>query len=86
MSSIVDAKVPAVVGEIMPTEKTSDCHVGLSATGLPTRDPSFEISWEPEDPDNPQNWPVLYRSFIVGTVSFSTSCVLVLPSHFFGVR
>lgn len=47
---------------------------------VPSSDPAFEIDWGLNDPENPKNWPVWYRGFIVGTVSFSTTCVLVLPS------
>ena len=44
---------------------------------LTTRAPSFEITWESNDPDNPMNWSAWYRSFIVAIVSFATTCVCV---------
>lgn len=39
------------------------------------RDPQFEVTWEDGDPENPRNWSVWYRSFIVAAMSFSTTIV-----------
>lgn len=64
----------------MSTPKMGDSQ---ALSRVPSSDPAFEIDWEPNDPENPKNWPVLYRSFIVGTVSFSTTCVLVFAVFFF---
>lgn len=39
------------------------------------RNPQFEVTWEDGDPENPRNWSVWYRSFIVAAMSFSTTIV-----------
>ncbi|KAF7596711.1 hypothetical protein BBP40_000139 [Aspergillus hancockii] len=51
-----------------------------------SRDPEFEVDWERDDVDNPLNWPLWYKAFVVWSVSFSTTIVtgvlftiLVLP-------
>jgi hypothetical protein len=44
---------------------------------LTPRDPHFEVTWEDGDPENPRNWSVWYRSFIVAAMSFSTTIVYV---------
>lgn len=56
--------------------------VELSAS-ISAQDDSFEVTFESDGSDNPKNWPVLYRTFIVATASFSTTCVLVssIPIH-----
>lgn len=41
------------------------------------RDPQFEVIWEDGDPENPRNWSVWYRGFIVAAMSFSTTIVYV---------
>ncbi|KAJ6003204.1 hypothetical protein N7451_005751 [Penicillium sp. IBT 35674x] len=41
------------------------------------RDPQFEVTWEDGDPENPRNWSVWYRSFIVAAMSFSTTIVVI---------
>lgn len=48
----------------------------LQADGV-QRDPQFEVTWEDGDPENPRNWSVWYRSFIVAAMSFSTTVVYV---------
>lgn len=45
------------------------------------RDPRFEVTWEPGDSENPRNWSVWYRSFIVASMSFSTTIVYVPQSN-----
>lgn len=39
------------------------------------RDPRYEVTWEPVDPENPRTWSVWYRGFIVASMSFSTTIV-----------
>ncbi|RAL14053.1 MFS transporter [Aspergillus homomorphus CBS 101889] len=36
----------------------------------------FEVCWERSDHDNPRNWSVAYRSFMVGAMSISSACVI----------
>lgn len=48
------------------------------SASISAQDDSVEVTFEPDGSDNPKNWPVWYRTFIVATASFSTTCVLVL--------
>lgn len=41
------------------------------------RNPSFEVTWTDADKENPRNWPVWYRCFVVAATSFSTTIVYV---------
>lgn len=40
-----------------------------------TRDPRYEVTWDPADFENPRTWSVWYRGFIVAAMSFSTTIV-----------
>lgn len=42
--------------------------IGSSAT----RPPEYEVVFEPDDPENPKNWSLWYRGWIIFCVSFST--------------
>jgi len=44
-----------------------------------TRDPNFEVDFAADDPDDPRNWPLWYRSLTIAVVSFAT-WVVVLSS------
>ncbi|KAJ5600183.1 hypothetical protein N7450_001250 [Penicillium hetheringtonii] len=48
-----------------------------------TRDRQFEVTWEASDRQNPRTWPVWYRSFIVASMSFSTTVVYEIPPLLF---
>ena len=37
------------------------------------QDPAFEVTWEEDDAENPQRYPLWYKCFIVGSTSFSTT-------------
>jgi hypothetical protein len=40
-----------------------------------SRNPRFEVTWDAADKENPRNWPVWYRCFVVAAMSFSTTIV-----------
>ena len=40
-----------------------------------TSDPAFEVDWQDDDPENPRNWPLWYKSLIIFTVAFGTLVV-----------
>ncbi|KAJ5179986.1 hypothetical protein N7492_003196 [Penicillium capsulatum] len=46
------------------------------------RDPRFEVTWEDGDPENPRDWSVWYRSFIVASMSFSTTIVVIYTTMY----
>jgi MFS family permease len=47
--------------------------------GLASRPPEFEVVFEPGDPENPRNWPLWYRSWVLFAMSFC-SWVIVFYS------
>ena len=54
-------------------EEMSRPYLSRTATSIGTtgpRLPNFEVDFEPNDPDNPRNWPLWYRGLILGAVSF----------------
>lgn len=59
-------------------EESKPCDVvELSDDVVTPRNPEFEVTWHDADPENPRNWSVWYRSFIVAAMSFSTTTVYV---------
>lgn len=52
---------------------------GASTTSVASRPPDFEVVFEPNDPENPRNWSLLYRCWILFAVSY-TGWVVVLYS------
>jgi hypothetical protein len=49
--------------------------VALCGNYAAARDPRNEMTWEPLDAENPRNWSLWYRVFIVASMSFSTTIV-----------
>ena len=49
--------------------------VALGGNYVAARDPRYEVTWEPLDEENPRNWPLWYKVFIVASMSFSTTIV-----------
>lgn len=59
-------------------EESKPCDVvEFSDDVVAPRNPEFEVKWHNDDPENPRNWSVWYRSFIVAAMSFSTTTVYV---------
>lgn len=49
---------------------------GRSVATNATSDPVFEVDWEDDgERDNPREWSLLYRSFIIFACAFSTTTV-----------
>ncbi|KAJ5305669.1 hypothetical protein N7508_004684 [Penicillium antarcticum] len=46
------------------------------------RDPRYEVTWEPLDAENPRNWTLWYRVFIVTSMSFSTTIVVIYSTMY----
>lgn len=55
---------------------------GVSLATTESRLPSFEVDFSEGDPDNPKNWSLLYRSLIIGCVSYSTWCVILYSTSY----
>ncbi|KAM3502670.1 hypothetical protein MY11210_008994 [Beauveria gryllotalpidicola] len=50
----------------------------------PTRLPEFEVIFRHNDPDDPKNWPVWYRTWVIATVSFSAWVVVLFSTSYTG--
>jgi hypothetical protein len=59
-----------------PTRTTTS----IGTTG--SRLPDFEVDFEPNDPDNPRNWPLWYRGLTIGTVSYATWTVILYSTSY----
>ncbi|KAJ5243767.1 hypothetical protein N7489_003863 [Penicillium chrysogenum] len=46
------------------------------------RDPRYEVTWESGDSENPRTWSVWYRGFIVASMSFSTTIVVIYTTMY----
>ncbi|GAB1317589.1 hypothetical protein MFIFM68171_07799 [Madurella fahalii] len=53
-----------------------------SITSSASRPPDFEVSLEPDDPENPRNWPFWYRAWTIFTVSYSTWVVVLYSTSY----
>ncbi|KAJ5699141.1 hypothetical protein N7462_001146 [Penicillium macrosclerotiorum] len=59
-------------------EISKDTHMlSLSDTVDIVHDPMFEVTWTATDKENPRAWSIWYRSFIVASMSFSTTIVVI---------
>lgn len=54
---------------------------GTTASSM-NRDPAFEIDWQDNDPENPRNWSVWYRGFIIFAISFGTLVVILYSTTY----
>jgi hypothetical protein len=52
----------------------------IGTTG--SRLPDFEVDFEPNDPDNPRNWPLWYRGLTIGVVSYATWTVVLYSTSY----
>ena len=52
--------------------------IGSSAS----RPPDFEVSFDPDDKDNPRNWPRWYRAYVVFAISFTTWVVILYSTSY----
>lgn len=60
--------------------RTNQTGASIGTTG--SRPPDFEIDFEPDDPQNPRNWPLWYRGLTLGSVSFSTWVVVLYSTSY----
>ena len=48
-----------------------------------TNDPDYEVDWDGEDdPNNPRNWSIWYKAFIVFSISWSTWVIVVYSTSY----
>ena len=56
---------------------------GASAATTGTQDPAFEVDWDgPDDPDNPLNWSLGYKSMVIAVLSYSTTVVVLYSTSY----
>ncbi|KAK2616391.1 hypothetical protein QQS21_000632 [Conoideocrella luteorostrata] len=46
--------------------------------------PEFQVLFESDDPDDPQNWPAWYKAWTIGTVSFCSLVVVLYSTSYIG--
>jgi hypothetical protein len=66
-------------------EEMSRPYLTRTATSIGTtgsRLPNVEVDFEPNDPDNPRNWPLWYRGLTIGAVSFATWTVVLYSTSY----
>jgi len=66
-------------------EEMSRPYLTRTATSIGTtgsRLPDFEVDFEPNDPDNPRNWPLWYRGLTIGLVSYATWTVVLYSTSY----
>jgi len=60
----------------------SNAQTRTSVGSAASRPPDFEIVFDPEDAENPRNWPLWYRSWIVFCVSYNTWVVVLYSTAY----
>lgn len=61
-------------GLLHQTQSALQKVTSIGTTG--TNDPDHEVDWEDDkDPENPRNWPLLYRAMSMTMLSFNTLTV-----------
>ncbi|KAI5466458.1 major facilitator superfamily domain-containing protein [Mariannaea sp. PMI_226] len=58
-------------------EPISYIKTGTSNTSVASRLPEFEVIFEENDPENPRNWSMWYRAWIIFAVAYSTWVVVL---------
>lgn len=47
-----------------------------------TLDPEFEVDFEPNDPGDPRNWSIWFKSYAIFTISFGTLVVVMYSTSY----
>ncbi|KAL2268390.1 hypothetical protein VTJ83DRAFT_3236 [Remersonia thermophila] len=53
-----------------------------SITSAASRPPDFEVTFAPDDPEDPRNWPLWYRAYTVLAVSYATWVVVLYSTSY----
>ena len=76
---------------LTPDLQTANDHLSVELTYTKTgtsfattgsRIPSFEVDFTSDDPDNPRNWPLWYRSVVIACVSWATWTVVLYSTSY----
>lgn len=68
--------------EIDAREPVSHVRTATSIGSSASRPPDFEVTFEENDPENPHNWPLWYRCWLLLAVSYSTWVVVVYSTSY----
>jgi len=55
---------------------------GASVATTGSRNPSFEVDFADNDPDDPKNWPLWYRGLTIASVSYATWTVVLYSTSY----
>ena len=66
------------VGGVVPTLERN---LTKSST-ITNSDPAFEIDFEEDAQDNPQDWPLWYKGIILAVMSYSTTAVVLFSTSY----
>ena len=76
----------ALTGESNPEAAAGrDLTYTRTATSLgsvASRPPDFEVSFEPDDREDPRNWPLWYRSYLLVVLSYSNWVVVLYSTSY----
>lgn len=70
------------VGDIVPSSLHRTHTQRSAATSVGGNDPAFEIDFAVEDQGDPQQWPIWYKSLIIGIMSYGTTCVVLYSTSY----
>ncbi|KAF7943394.1 hypothetical protein EAE96_011320 [Botrytis aclada] len=70
------------VAEQLAHAQLSYTRTGTSYATTGSRNPSFEVDFEDNDPDDPRSWPLWYRSYTIFAVSFATWSTVLYSSSY----
>ncbi|KAK0649471.1 major facilitator superfamily domain-containing protein [Cercophora newfieldiana] len=73
-----EAEHEAARAELALTQTRTRTSIGSHAS----RPPDFEVVFDSDDSENPRNWPLWYRSWIIFCVSFSTWVVVLYSTAY----
>ena len=66
--------------ENSPLDRTKS---GASVGTTGTQNLAFEVDWDgPDDPDNPLNWSLGYKSVVIATMSYSTTVTVLFSTAY----
>lgn len=71
-----------------PETEYADINLKPTATGATlgsvatANDPNFEVDWTEDDPENPRNWSMAYKSLVVFAMSYATTVTVLFSTSY----
>jgi MFS family permease len=63
-------------------EPITRTRTGTSIGSTASRPPDFEVTFADDDPENPRNWSLWYRGWVIFVVSFSTWVIVLYSTSY----